>query len=680
MKKTLLGILCLGYILSIQAQTLYGTTFNGGTDGQGTIDKFIPATDNLTVAKSFENINSTDGLNSSASLIQACDGKLYGMTVNGGSSSSGVIFSFDPFSSTFTKLKDFDVTQGGLPYGSLIQASDSKLYGMTYEGPNDYGGVIFSFDVSTSIYTILFALDNYDGTSGGLPYGSLIQARDGKLYGMTSFGGGIIRNDPAINVGVIFSIDPLSSTPAYTYAVPKIFQGTDGASPYGSFIQATDGKLYGMTSMGGSGGSGVIFSFIPSTSTYEILKQFDGTDGANPYGSLIQAGDGKLYGMTYGGGSHGAGVIFSYDPISFAYTVLENFDYTNGSHPYGNLMQASDGKLYGMTSSGGISDDGVIFSFDPHSLTYTKLTDYNGANGANPYFGSAFIDVTPGIASTTYYQDRDGDGYGNPAISVHACTQPAGYVTNNTDCDDNNAAIHAPVTYYRDADGDGLGDPNNSISVCETTPPAGYVRNNYDCNDHFKPWRFEDKRLLMCHDGEEDCIKMKDVWIKLFEGWTLGPCTKTSCGPNETLMCHKGKEDCIKRKDVLKKLFEGWTFGQCFSRTTSSEATMDVSDNPEINGKEQSIPGQYKLANYPNPFKEITTIKYELPFDSKVSIKCYDVMGRFVATLVDEDKKAGTYTIDFQAGHLSRGSLFYRIIATSNDNQFQQTNEMIQLQ
>ena len=66
------------------------------------------------------------------SLMQASDGKLYGMTTNGGSSSdNGVIFSFDPSSSTYTKLKDFDNTNGANPYGSLMQASDGKLYGMT---------------------------------------------------------------------------------------------------------------------------------------------------------------------------------------------------------------------------------------------------------------------------------------------------------------------------------------------------------------------------------------------------------------------------------------------------------------------------------------------------------------------------------------------------------------------
>ena len=74
-------------------------------------------------------------------------------------------------------------------------------------------------------------------------------------------------------------------------------------------------------------------------------------DGAYPgYLKLLQASNGKLYGMTREGGSNGAGTIFSYDPATSAYTQLKDFDDTNGANPYGSLVQASDGKLYGMTS------------------------------------------------------------------------------------------------------------------------------------------------------------------------------------------------------------------------------------------------------------------------------------------------------------------------------------------
>src|ERR1700733_11432466 len=88
--------------------------------------------------------------------------------------------------------------------------------------------------------------------------------------------------------------------------------------------------------------------------------------------------------MVSKGGNAGVGAIFSYDPISFTYTKLRDFNSTNGSNPRGSLVQATDGKLYGMTYDGGSYNSGVIFSFDPVSSVYTKLMDFNGINGANP--------------------------------------------------------------------------------------------------------------------------------------------------------------------------------------------------------------------------------------------------------------------------------------------------------
>lgn len=155
----------------------------------------------------------------------------------------------------------------------------------------------------------------------------------------------------------LFSFDPSSST----YIKLKDFDNIIGANPHGSLMQANNGKLYGMTSKGGTNDVGVIFSFDPSNFTYTKLKDLDETNGSTPYGSLIQANNGQLYGMTVRGGNNDYGVIFSFDPSNSSYTKLKDLHKTNGSHPYGSLMQASNGKLYGMTGSGGTNDNGVIF-------------------------------------------------------------------------------------------------------------------------------------------------------------------------------------------------------------------------------------------------------------------------------------------------------------------------------
>ncbi|WP_405381836.1 MopE-related protein [Maribacter sp. LLG6340-A2] len=112
-------------------------------------------------------------------------------------------------------------------------------------------------------------------------------------------------------------------------------------------------------------------------------------------------------------------------------------------------------------------------------------------------------EVDEGFELTTYYADTDGDGFGDPEVSVEACGAPAGYVEDGTDCDDGEALSYPGnaevcdgidndcdgevdedfvlTTYYADTDGDGFGDPEVSVEACGA--PAGYVEDGTDCDD-----------------------------------------------------------------------------------------------------------------------------------------------------------------------------------------------------
>jgi uncharacterized repeat protein (TIGR03803 family) len=363
-----------GSLIQASDGKLYGMTTSGGANNKGVLFQFDPGTSICT--KKIDFTGTTNGANPNGSLLQASDGKLYGMTTYGGTNNKGVLFQFDPATSTFTSKLDFaGSTNGNTPWGSLMQASDGKLYGMTTYGGANGVGVLFQYDHITSTYTK--KLDFSGAINGQNPYGQLIQANDGKLYGMTNIGG-------INNIGCLFEYDPSNST--YT----KKFDFSDtlnGSNPYSSLIQANDGKLYGMTYVGGTYNLGVLFQYDPITSIY--IKKFDfsgATNGANPQGSLIQANDGKLYGMTTYGGANGVGVLFQYDPTTSTYTKKLDFSgATNGSYPNGSLLQASNGELYGMVFSGGTNNLGVLFQYDPATSTYTKKFDFAGAtNGANP--------------------------------------------------------------------------------------------------------------------------------------------------------------------------------------------------------------------------------------------------------------------------------------------------------
>jgi len=74
------------------------------------------------------------------------------------------------------------------------------------------------------------------------------------------------------------------------------------------------------------------------------------------------------------------------------------------------------------------------------------------------------------------------------------------------------------------------------------------------------------------------------------------------------------------------------------------------------------IPQVYSLEqNYPNPFNPSTTIRYQLPQDGLVTLKIYDILGREVTTLVNEEKTKGRYEINFNASNLASGVYLYRI-------------------
>ena len=90
------------------------------------------------------------------------------------------------------------------------------------------------------------------------------------------------------------------------------------------------------------------------------------------------------------------------------------------------------------------------------------------------------------------------------------------------------------------------------------------------------------------------------------------------------------------------------------------------------------VPKKYTISqNYPNPFNPNTKIDYELPYDGKVNIKLYDVIGREVATIVNEVHSAGYYTAEYNASSLASGIYFYRIIAKGGESDFIMTKKMV---
>ncbi|HTW66019.1 MAG TPA: choice-of-anchor tandem repeat GloVer-containing protein [Bryobacteraceae bacterium] len=338
----------------------YGTTAVGGTGSCrpplvtcGTVFK-TTAGGTLTTLHSFE---FTDGATPTAGLIQATDGSFYGTTGNGGTNGDGygTIFKITP-GGTLTTLHSFaGITDGQGPNG-LIQATDGNFYGTTSTGGKNGYGTIFKI-TPTGTLTTLYTFDDLNDGAG--PTAALVQAADGNFYGTN------IEGPPTTfssGPGTIFKI-----TPEGTLTTLHNFSGTDGANPRAGLIQATDGNFYGTTTAGGANGWGTVFKITPGGTLTTLYSFEFLSDGAVPQAGLVQATDWNLYGTTYYGGpgiaygTASGGTIFKITPGGVL-TTLHSFAGTDGYTPHGGLVQGSNGNLYGTTSAGGASNDGTIFS------------------------------------------------------------------------------------------------------------------------------------------------------------------------------------------------------------------------------------------------------------------------------------------------------------------------------
>ncbi len=219
-------------------------------------------------------------------------------------------------------------------------------------------------------------LDLLSYTEGTSPWGSLLFASDGNFYAMAT-------NYGLLGFGAVLKV---TSTSVVTVLYSFAGGSTDGANPYGSLIEATDGNFYGMTSAGGASDKGVVIRITPA-GTGTILHSFAGgaADGDTPLGSLIQGSDGYLYGMTEVGGTTNNGTVFKMD-LAGVETVLYSFGASpdDGVIPTeAALVEGTDGNFYGTASGGGALGYGAIFSITPAGIE-TVLHSFSLAEGANP--------------------------------------------------------------------------------------------------------------------------------------------------------------------------------------------------------------------------------------------------------------------------------------------------------
>ena len=358
----------------------YGVSYSGGANDLGALYKISPAGVEI-ILYSF-GASSSDGTQP-ASVIQGSDGNFYGTTVTGGAYGSGscaaslgdclpgdgTIFKFNPTTGTETVLYSFGSTStdGMNPNGNLLLASDGNFYGTTGAGGANSYGAVFRVNPAGN-ETVVYSFGSNSSTDAKTPSAGLIQGSNGELYGTTTLGG-------TNGTGAVFQI----STGGIESVLYSFGTGTDdGSTPYAPLLQGSDGNLYGTTIFGGAHSRGTLFK-VTSGGAESIVHSFgsSATDGTLPYDAVIEDSSGNFYGSTYSGGANGEALCvgattacYPGDGTIFMVTsagvesVLYSFGSTttDGIYPAGGLI-LNNGTFYGVTTEGGLDNDGTLFSF-----------------------------------------------------------------------------------------------------------------------------------------------------------------------------------------------------------------------------------------------------------------------------------------------------------------------------
>ena len=417
------------------AGTLYGTTYYGGSGGDGTVYK-VDAAGRETILYSFtggadgsypqtalirdaagvlygtcegvvyrvdapghETVLYTftgglDGGNANSGLIRDSSGNLYGTATNGGTANLGVVYKVDK-SHNETVLHNFTGTpDGSYPFTGMVRDSAGNLYGTTQLGGAANLGAVYKLDTSGH-ESVLYSFPG--PADGSLPDAGVTADSSGNLYGTTYNGG------PA-NAGVVYKLD----TTGHETLVYTFMGGTDGSNPYAGVTRCPDGNLYGTTFFGGAANMGIVYE-VDTAGHYSLLHSFTGgADGGHPYAGVTCGTAGTLYGTTVFGGNTvacpaqsplpgGCGVVFKLDAASQETASQETVLYTfmggtDGGYPDAGVILDSAGNLYGTTTNGGTDNCylgcGVVFKLNAAGQQ-TVLYSFMGGtgDGGNPNAG-----------------------------------------------------------------------------------------------------------------------------------------------------------------------------------------------------------------------------------------------------------------------------------------------------
>ena len=188
--------------VTLDAQgNIYGTASLGGAYGNGAVYKLTRSSSGWTETVLYNFQGADDGANPVGGVVLDQAGNLYGTTFDGGINGGGTVYEMSPSATgwIFTTIYSFVGGYGG-PYNKLTLASGS-IYGFT-NGEAAYGyGSVFKMTPANGTWNFTDLYDFTGGNDGGDPYGSVAVDSKGNIFGTTNIGG-------STNQGIVFEITP----------------------------------------------------------------------------------------------------------------------------------------------------------------------------------------------------------------------------------------------------------------------------------------------------------------------------------------------------------------------------------------------------------------------------------------------------------------------------------------
>jgi hypothetical protein len=298
-------------------------------------------------------------------------------------------------------------------------------------------------------------------------------------------------------------------------------------------------------------------------------------------------------------------------------------------------------------------------------LDYVRISDITASGGA---FFNAGLSPTRSLdmggnsgwvftgVSTIFYRDADGDGFGDPVVTTLSCTPPAGYVTDNTDCNDGNASIHPGATEICnngiDENCNGLADDNccgGSVSAgADVTlyygyPPTQCVTKTAVISNGTGPYSYlwtlsrpllsgesmtgsNSQTVTAClRQNASLCVTVTETTRCSYSDCAIIFATDIRCSAGNSNnvkvnVCHNGHTICVDQSAIPAHLAHGDYMGQCTGGSSAKSILPEEKD---------SEPG---FSIYPNPSNGNFTVNFNLPDDDSKGgrLQVVNINGRVI--------------------------------------------------